>query len=64
MFILCIANKIQQIDARNTIPIVKHGGESVMVWVYIDASGVEKLVFFDGIMDKMAYLNILNIFEK
>ncbi|GFX23628.1 transposable element Tc1 transposase [Trichonephila clavipes] len=44
---------------KHTIPTVKHGGGSVMVWGCMAASGVGKLVFLDGIMYKMAYLNIL-----
>ncbi|GFY27627.1 transposable element Tcb1 transposase [Trichonephila clavipes] len=43
---------------KHTIPTVKHGGGSVMVWGCMAASGVGKLVFIDGIMHKMAYLNI------
>ncbi|GFV05104.1 transposable element Tc1 transposase [Trichonephila clavipes] len=42
---------------KHTTPTVKHGGGSVMVWGA--ALGVGKLVFIDGIMHKMAYLNIL-----
>ncbi|GFW00264.1 transposable element Tcb2 transposase [Trichonephila clavipes] len=44
---------------KHTIPTVKNGGGSVMVWECMAASGVGKLVFIDGIMHKMAYLNIL-----
>ncbi|GFW47589.1 transposable element Tc1 transposase [Trichonephila clavipes] len=47
---------------KHTIPTVKHvkhGGGSVMVWGCMATSGVGKLVFIDGIMHKMAYLNIL-----
>ncbi|GFT08590.1 transposable element Tc1 transposase [Trichonephila clavipes] len=44
---------------KHTIPTVKHGGGSVMVWGCMAMSGVGKLVFIDGIMHKMAYLNIL-----
>ncbi|GFU71750.1 transposable element Tc1 transposase [Trichonephila clavipes] len=44
---------------KHTIPTVKHGGGSVMVWGCTAASGVGKLVFIDGILHKMAYLNIL-----
>lgn len=38
---------------------VKHGGGSVLVWGCMAASGVGKLVFIDGIMDRFVYLNIL-----
>ncbi|GFT57740.1 transposable element Tc1 transposase [Trichonephila clavipes] len=44
---------------KYTIPTVKHGGGSVMVWGCMATSGLGKLVFIDGIMHKMAYLNIL-----
>ncbi|GFY16498.1 transposable element Tc1 transposase [Trichonephila clavipes] len=44
---------------KHTIPTVKHGGGSAMVWGCMATSGVGKLVFIDGIMHKMAYLNIL-----
>ncbi|GFV88481.1 transposable element Tcb1 transposase [Trichonephila clavipes] len=44
---------------KHSIPTVKHGGGSVMVWGCMATSGVGKLVFIDGIMHKMAYLNIL-----
>ncbi|GFY24670.1 transposable element Tc1 transposase [Trichonephila clavipes] len=44
---------------KYTIPTAKHAGGSVMVWGRMTASGVGKLVFIDGIMHKMAYLNIL-----
>ncbi|GFV11001.1 transposable element Tc1 transposase [Trichonephila clavipes] len=46
---------------KHTIPTVKHGGGSVMVWGCMATSRVGKLVIFDGIIHthKMAYLNIL-----
>ncbi|GFW30265.1 transposable element Tc1 transposase [Trichonephila clavipes] len=44
---------------KHTIPTVKHGGGSVMVWGVWLRRGVGKLVFIDGIMHKMAYLNVL-----
>ncbi|GFW16847.1 transposable element Tc1 transposase [Trichonephila clavipes] len=44
---------------KHTIPTVKHGGGSVMVWGCMATSGLGKLVFIDGIIHKMAYLNIL-----
>ena len=42
-----------------TIPTIKHGGGSVMVWGCMSATGVGNLVFIDGIMDKIYYLNLL-----
>ncbi|GFX36647.1 transposable element Tc1 transposase [Trichonephila clavipes] len=44
---------------KHTIPTVKHGAGSVMVWGCMAASGVGKPVFIDGIMHKMTYLNVL-----
>ncbi|GFV46016.1 transposable element Tc1 transposase [Trichonephila clavipes] len=44
---------------KHTTPTVKHGGGSVMVWGCVAALGMGKPVFIDGIMHKMAYLNIL-----
>jgi hypothetical protein len=42
-----------------TVPTVKHGGGSIMVWGSIAGSGVGNLVFIDGIMDQYVYKNIL-----
>lgn len=50
---------------QNTIPTVKHGGGFVLVWGCMSANGVGNLVFIDGIMDKMKYLDILKkIFKQ
>ncbi|GFU55282.1 transposable element Tcb2 transposase [Trichonephila clavipes] len=38
--------------------MVKYGGGSVLIWGCMSA-GVGELVFIDGIMDKMVYLEIL-----
>ncbi|GFV31428.1 hypothetical protein TNCV_3200111 [Trichonephila clavipes] len=45
--------------AQTHNPTVKHGGGTVMVWGRMAVLGVGKLVFIDGIMHKMAFLNIL-----
>ena len=37
----------------------KHGGGSVMVWGYIEESGVGNLVFIKSIIKKEDYLSIL-----
>lgn len=46
-------------DIKHTVPTVKHGGGAVMVWGSMAAAGVGSLVFIEGNMDKMSYLNIL-----
>ena len=38
---------------------VKHGGDSLMVWGCMTASGVGKLVFIESTMRKEDYLNIV-----
>lgn len=49
----------EELNKKNLTPTVKHGGGSVMVWGCMAASGVGKLQFIDGIMDRWVYLNIL-----
>ena len=43
-----------------TVPTVKFGGGSIMVWGSMAASGVGNLVFIDGIMDRYVYKTILD----
>lgn len=47
------------LQKQNLLPTIKHGGGGVMVWGCMAASGVGELVFIDGTMDKMVFLNIL-----
>lgn len=47
------------LQPQNIRKTVKHGGGSVMVWGCMATTGVGKLVFIDGIMDKTVYLDIL-----
>ncbi|GFY31304.1 transposable element Tcb2 transposase [Trichonephila clavipes] len=49
----------KELDPKNTIKMVKYGGGSVLFWGCMSAGGVGELVFIDGIMDKMVYLEIL-----
>lgn len=51
--------KCEELETKNTSFTVKHGGGSVMVWGCMAASGVGKLVFIDGEMDRFAYKNII-----
>jgi len=48
-----------ELDIKNTTPTVKHGGGSVMVWGCFSAAGVGRLVFIDGIMNHLDYIQIL-----
>lgn len=48
-----------ELEERNMVPTVKHGGGGVMVWGCMGASGVGNLVFIDGIMDHQYYINLL-----
>ncbi|GBN23761.1 Transposable element Tcb1 transposase [Araneus ventricosus] len=45
---------------KNLRPAVQQGGGSVMVWGCMASTGVGNLVFIDGIMNHMVYLDILH----
>ena len=54
----------KRLDPKYTVPTVKHGGESVMVWGCFSAYGMGPLHRIEGIMDKYMYKDILkNIME-
>ena len=43
-----------------TIPTVKHGGDSIMLWGCLSAAGTERLVRIEGKMNRAKYREILN----
>lgn len=48
------------LSPEHTVPTIKHGGGSLMVWGCMSSKGVGKLVFIEGIMDKIYYKRILS----
>ncbi|CAI9623368.1 unnamed protein product, partial [Staurois parvus] len=41
------------------VPIVKHGGSSVLLWGCMGAAVIGELHFIDGIMNSQMYCSIL-----
>ena len=49
----------EELACGNTIPTVKHGGGSIMLWVCFLAAGTENLVLREGAMNGKKYRQIL-----
>jgi hypothetical protein len=49
----------EELDPKNIIPIVKHGGGNAMVWGGMGYAGVGELAIGKGIMIAKGYVNIL-----
>ena len=51
---------------ENTIPTVKHGGGSIMLWGCFSLAGTGKMVRIEGMMDGAKYREILegNLFQS
>lgn len=48
-----------ELNQKNIIPTVKHGGGHVMVWGCMSYHGVGNLVFIDGNMNADVYIDVL-----
>ena len=51
--------KIEELHSKNLVGTVKHSDGGVLVWGCMSASGLDNLVFIDGIMNHSLHLNIL-----
>jgi hypothetical protein len=51
--------KKKELDPKNVIPTVKHGGGHAVVWGCMDYAGVGELAIVEGIMNAKGYVNIL-----
>jgi hypothetical protein len=49
----------KEMDSKNVIPAVKHGGGHAMVWSCMGYAGVGELAIVEGIMNAKGYVNLL-----
>ena len=54
-----VAVPTPSITPRITIPTVKHGGDSIMLWGCFSSAGTGKLVRMEGMMDGAKYREII-----
>ncbi|GBL80384.1 Transposable element Tc1 transposase [Araneus ventricosus] len=52
-------NLNEELNPKNLLPTVKHGGGGIMVWEFFAASGMGNLIFIENNMDQYKYINIL-----
>jgi hypothetical protein len=51
--------KKKELDPKNVIPTVKHGGGHAIVWGCMGYAGVGELATVEGIMNAKGYVNML-----
>ncbi|GBN22607.1 Transposable element Tc1 transposase [Araneus ventricosus] len=51
--------KNEELNPKNLVGTVKYGGEGVLVWGCMSATGLGNSVFIDSIINHALYLNIL-----
>ena len=57
--IMVWSSRYEEFDPKCTVPIVKHGGDSVMVWGCFTKKRVGKLCILDRRMNRFYYQQIL-----
>ena len=57
---IMLGGKITKLlSPKNTVPIAKFGGDSIMIWGCFSAKGVGKISIIDGKMNAQKYKQIL-----